>query len=128
MLADVLAQGSGGGGGGGGLSATTVYYIIASIATAIGVVYGGVRFYNRQRDHWTQEGVQRAEQATAVKLNTSKLEENTNAVAALTHELREFVVSVRIELEGHEGRITRLERWRELHGQEQRNGREEGKP
>jgi uncharacterized protein HemX len=109
------------------MNATTAYYIIASIATAIGVVYGAIRFYNRQREHWTDEGRQRAEQSALVEQNSRKLQENTSATDALTRELREFVLSVRMELNGHEGRIMRLERWRDIprtrDGGEQRGGK-----
>lgn len=100
----------------GHISAVTVYYIVGSVATVIGIIYGGIRFYNRQREHWMQEGEQRTEQANATKLNTHKLTENTTAITSLTNELREFILNVRIELNGHEGRIARLERWREDHG------------
>lgn len=93
------------------------------MATAIGIIIGGFRFYNRQRNRWMQEGRQRTEQSNAMKLNTSKLQENTNAVSTLTRELRDFILSVRIELNGHEGRIAGLERWREEHGHAQNRQR-----
>ncbi len=98
---------------GSSFSTVTVYYIVGSIATVLGVTGGLIRYYNRQRDRWTQEGQQRAEQAAAIKTNSDKLDENTHAVSDLTRELREFVISVRQELNGHESRIGILERFRE---------------
>lgn len=98
---------------------------MGSIATVVGIIYGGIKFYNRQRERWMQEGRQRTEQANATKLNTHKLTENTSAITSLTNELRDFILNVRIELNGHEGRIARLERWREGHNQ-QNQGRRSG--
>ena len=109
-------------GEGSSISSTTVYYIVASIATVFGVVAGLMKYYSRQRERWTLEGQQRAEQANATKHNSDKLDENTHAIFTLTSELREFVVSVRSELNGHENRIGILERFRE----EVRKGRQGG--
>lgn len=99
--------------GGNSISSTTAYYIIASIATVFGVMAGLMRYYSRQRERWTQEGQQRAEQANATKHNSDKLDENTHAIFTLTSELRDFITSVRSELNGHENRIGILERFRE---------------
>jgi uncharacterized protein HemX len=90
----------------------TFYYLVGAIATALGVAYGVLRFYARQRDRWTQEGKQRAEQAAAVEANSEKLEENTKAIAVLTQKLDDFIGSVRTELNGLGHRVNRLEDYR----------------
>jgi len=108
----------------GSLSTDTIYYIIGSIATIFGIAGGLIRYYGKQKERWTQEGQQRAEQATAVKYNSDKLDENTRAVSSLTGELRDFVKTVRSELNGHDNRLGLLERFRE----DMRKNRQGGGP
>lgn len=97
-------------------NSTTIYYVVGSVVLVLGVISGAIRYYNKQRERWTLEGQQRAEQSQAVKHNSDKLEENSNVIAALTRELHDFMVSIRSELTLHDGRISRLERWRDVHG------------
>jgi hypothetical protein len=114
MLISTLATiAQSGDSGGSSFSTVTVYYIVGSIATVLGVTGGLIRYYSRQKERWTLEGQQRAEQASAVKNNSDKLDENTHAIFGLTNELRDFISSVRSELNGHESRINILERFRE---------------
>lgn len=102
---------------------TVVYYIIASIAFVLGAIAAALRYYSRQRERWTAEGQARAEQSSATKRNSEMLEENTTVMSALTKELHEFMVWARSELSMQDGRINRLERWREVHDRrsEERN-------
>jgi predicted histidine transporter YuiF (NhaC family) len=113
MLSQVILAAIAQPGAGSSISSVTVYYILGSVATVFGVAGGLMKYYGKQRERWTQEGQQRAEQAAAVRHNSDKLDENTHAVFSLTAELREFVTSVRTELNGHENRIGILERFRE---------------
>jgi uncharacterized protein HemX len=108
MLSFIAAAGDEGSAG-----VLTLYYLAGSIATILGVAYGIIRYYGRQRDRWQQEGQQRAEQATAMKNNSQKLTENTEAIAALTHKLDDFITTVRSELNGLTHRVTRLEDYRD---------------
>lgn len=87
-----------------------LYYVLGSIATVLGIVAGAQRLYSRQKQRWTDEGESRAKQASAIRDNSRKLDENTHAVDGLTHKMDDFISSVRTELNGLSQRVGWLER------------------
>lgn len=110
--------------GGGGL--VTFYYVTGCIVALGGLLEGARRFFNRQRQKWTDEGEGRAKQAQAIEENNNLLRQNsatiaaqgeglrknTEAVADLSRTLTDFVVATRSEMNGLGHRISVLERYR----------------
>jgi hypothetical protein len=97
-------------GGGGTSDLIPLYYVLICIATILGIIGGGYRLYVRQKQRWTDEGESRAKQASAIRDNNRKLDENTLALGELTHKMDDFISSVRSELNGLSQRVSWLER------------------
>lgn len=114
-VALLLVQTSPDTGGGGGL--LTLYYVAGCVLALLGLAEAGRRIYNRQKRRWTEEGESRAHQARVMEENNEQLKGNTNAIAALTIQLGEFITTSRRELDGLGHRISSLEefrsRWRD---------------
>jgi hypothetical protein len=85
------------------------YYILASIALVGGFLEGMRRFLIKQRKKWVDEGKAKAETLQAQKDNSMQLKANTEAIAALTKQMGEFIANVHSELNGLGKRIARLE-------------------
>jgi hypothetical protein len=97
-------------GSGGGL--VTFYYVTGCIVALGGLLEGARRFFNRQRQKWTDEGEGRAKQAQAIQENNDLLKKNTVAIGDLTEKLSDFVITTRSEMNGLGHRISVLERYR----------------
>jgi uncharacterized protein HemX len=89
----------------------TVYYVVGILAALAGAILGGYKLYQRQKVKWTDEGVTRAKQAQATEDNSEKLEANTNAIVTLSARMETWMSKVDANLNGHEHRIERLERF-----------------
>jgi hypothetical protein len=106
-----LAQASPGVSGGGG-DIVTIVYILTSISLIVGFIVGTYKYVQRQKKKWTDEGITRQKQASAVEENTKQMMKNTTAIENLSTKFGEFALSVRQELNGMGDRIIRLETWR----------------
>jgi uncharacterized protein HemX len=106
-----LAQASPGVTGGGG-DVVTVVYILTSISLIVGFIVGTYKYVQRQKKKWTEEGITRQKQASAVEENTKQMVKNTDAIEKLTTKFTEFALSVRAEMNGLGDRLGRLETWR----------------
>jgi uncharacterized protein HemX len=107
-----LAQSSPGVSGGGG-DIVTVVYILTSISLIIGFAVGTYKYVQRQKKKWTDEGVTRQKQASAMEENTKQMVKNTTAIENLSAEFSKFALSVRTEMNGLGDRIGKLETWRQ---------------
>lgn len=107
---NMLASDAPDSGSGGGL--VTFYYVTGCIVALGGLLEGARRFFNRQRQKWTDEGEGRAKQAQAIEENNTQLRQNTAAIGDLSSKLTEFVVATRTEMNGLGHRLTVLERYR----------------
>lgn len=96
-------------------STVLVYYIIGILAIIFGAIAGGYKIYQKQKRHWTDEGITRATQSRAIEENNNQLRENTEAIGKLTQNLSDFVTKVNSDLNGLGHRIRRLEDFRD-HG------------
>lgn len=105
-----------------------LYYVLICIATILGIIGGGYRLYVRQKQRWTDEGESRAKQASAIRDNNRKLDENTTALGELTHKMDDFMSSARSEMNGLGQRVTWLERTSRKTGNGPGSGHGPGSP
>jgi len=105
-----LAQTATPDGGSGGI--ITVVYILTGISLIIGFAVGTYKYIQRQKQKWTDDGVQRERQAQVTADNTRQMMLNTEAVSKLTSEFANFALSVRQEMDAIGDRLGSLERWR----------------
>jgi uncharacterized protein HemX len=98
---------------GGDGTIVTVVYVLTSISLIIGFIVGTYKYVQRQKKKWTDEGVTRQKQASAVEENTRQMVKNTDAIDKLTVKFSEFALSVRQEMNGMGDRIGKLEMWRQ---------------
>lgn len=88
----------------------TPLYYLAGIAGTVGSGLMGARAYmNKQRDRWISEGTKQASLADKLDANTDAARANTRAIEDLSREMRDFAAETKTQLNGHAGRIDRLE-------------------
>lgn len=96
--------------GGTSVSLVPIYYVLSILGLLSGLIYGSVKFYQRSKKQWVDEGEQRRRQAEAMERNTTAATANTTAIEKLSGDMRSFTSEIRDGMEKLDIRVTALER------------------
>jgi|SRR5579859_2637714 len=90
-------------------SGDALYYISGTLLSFGTLAWGARLWWRSQKAKWTSEGEERRKSTEAMEANTKAAQENTKAIGDLAEKFDQFSGETRTTLNGHEGRIIRLE-------------------